>query len=122
MISREYEWDRAKKKAGKRGRARKEGEGSKRENTVVYGRVPSNTALPSVDEGLLALSRNQVVPGGTRKGEEKKGTTDGKNGQWTNERTPCIVYSHATNWDTSGTRTRTRTYVRILLFDPGHGK
>lgn len=58
-------------------------------------------------------------PGGTRgkrgqRGERergKKGRTVGKNGQWTNERTPSIVYSHATNW---GANRFVR--VRILLF------
>lgn len=57
-------------------------------------------------------------PGGTRgkrgqrgERERKKGRTVGKNGQWTNERTPSIVYSHATNW---GANRFVR--VRILLF------
>lgn len=85
----------------------------------------ANTALPSVDEGLLALSRNQVVPRrntgrGREKGGRERERNRGKkgkerpsermdNGQMSVHR--ALSISHATNW---GANRFVR--VRILLF------
>lgn len=88
----------------------------------------ANTALPSVDEGLLALSRNQVVPrrntgrgrekGGRereKQGKKRKGTTVGKNGQWTNERTPSIVYLACNQLGRKQIRTCTYSIIRATV-------
>lgn len=45
-------------------------------NVAVYEQAPTSTALPSVDEGLLALSRNRAVPGGAKVEGRRRKRTD----------------------------------------------
>lgn len=114
--------ERREKKGDRRGKERERE--SKGKHCGLWTGPNANTALPSVDEGLLALSRNQVAPRrNTReKGAEGREREEKKEGPSERMDNGQMSVHRALSTRMQPTGAQTDSYVYVFYYSCDRGK